>query len=363
MNSNSGTTANSNSKRARLNEALARIDKELDRSDSPHTTARTACVANLGEHRLAVWRWVNVRLQRGPAHPARPRDCGAALVCAQQALDELNRQRARGAQGDRRGARRISAGSRALAAAQRDRSRAHDAGRNEQSRRALATAQRARSPTRAARRWAMTLRHRAQVGEYTVLRFIGAGGFGEVFEAREKSTQHRVALKLLHNAGTCTEPEKFKRQRSTPIACASARGPFQLSLRRGWTRTRHVLGSLLISSHRRLGARGGDEAETAHRAAPFVGRSERDSLLCDGCAAPCAREQRRTRATGNGQGAGEGKPTGYFSCSQPNRSDFALIRTPFVYPHTHTTILSFYETHQSETQDSPWILTLIHGTE
>ncbi|MFO0562908.1 MAG: serine/threonine-protein kinase [Polyangiales bacterium] len=58
----------------------------------------------------------------------------------------------------------------------------------------------------------MTLSPGAQVGEYIVLHFIGAGGFGEVFEAREKSTQHRVALKLLLNAGAGTDPEKFKRE-------------------------------------------------------------------------------------------------------------------------------------------------------
>lgn len=58
----------------------------------------------------------------------------------------------------------------------------------------------------------MTLSPGARVGEYIVVRFIGVGGFGEVYEAREKNTQHRVALKLLHNADTNTDPEKFKRE-------------------------------------------------------------------------------------------------------------------------------------------------------
>ncbi|MFO0562909.1 MAG: hypothetical protein U0269_33120 [Polyangiales bacterium] len=64
--------------RERLDEVLARIDKELDRSDSPHTTAGTAYVggiaklgANLDAYLLEVWRWVNVRLQRDPDEIAR----------------------------------------------------------------------------------------------------------------------------------------------------------------------------------------------------------------------------------------------------------------------------------------------------
>jgi serine/threonine-protein kinase len=58
----------------------------------------------------------------------------------------------------------------------------------------------------------MTLPPGTQVGEYIVFRFIGAGGFGEVYEARAKSTQHRVALKLLHDAAKCTDLERFKRE-------------------------------------------------------------------------------------------------------------------------------------------------------
>jgi hypothetical protein len=64
--------------RERLDEVLARIDKELNRSDSPHTTSGTAYVggiaklgANLDAYLLEVWRWVNVRMQRDPDEVAR----------------------------------------------------------------------------------------------------------------------------------------------------------------------------------------------------------------------------------------------------------------------------------------------------
>lgn len=58
----------------------------------------------------------------------------------------------------------------------------------------------------------MTLVPGTQVGEYIIVRPLGAGGFGQVYEAREKSTQHRVALKLLHSTRRDADPEKFKRE-------------------------------------------------------------------------------------------------------------------------------------------------------
>lgn len=64
--------------RERLDQVLARIDKELARTDSPHTTAGTAYVggiaklgANLDAYLLEVWRWVNARLGRDPDAIAR----------------------------------------------------------------------------------------------------------------------------------------------------------------------------------------------------------------------------------------------------------------------------------------------------
>lgn len=64
--------------RERLDEVLARVDRELERSDSPNATAGTAYVggiaklgANLDAYLLDVWRWINVRLQRDPDAIAR----------------------------------------------------------------------------------------------------------------------------------------------------------------------------------------------------------------------------------------------------------------------------------------------------
>lgn len=52
----------------------------------------------------------------------------------------------------------------------------------------------------------------AHIGEYIVVRPLGAGGFGEVYEAREKSTRNRVALKVLHDTRAWQDHEKFKRE-------------------------------------------------------------------------------------------------------------------------------------------------------
>ena len=64
--------------RDRLAAVLERIDKELDRSDSPHTTAGTAYVggitklgAALDHYLLEVWRWLCARAALAPELIAR----------------------------------------------------------------------------------------------------------------------------------------------------------------------------------------------------------------------------------------------------------------------------------------------------
>src|SRR4029077_2026921 len=37
-----------------------------------------------------------------------------------------------------------------------------------------------------------------KIGEYTVLRLVGEGGMGKVYEAEERLSKRRVALKVLH---------------------------------------------------------------------------------------------------------------------------------------------------------------------
>jgi hypothetical protein len=78
MTANSGTTVSTTSMRERLDEVLARIDKELQRADSASTTAGTTYVggvtrlgASLEAYLLEVWRWANVRLRRDPEEVAR----------------------------------------------------------------------------------------------------------------------------------------------------------------------------------------------------------------------------------------------------------------------------------------------------
>lgn len=78
MKENSGTTMSTTAMRERLDEVLARIEKELDRSDSVSTTAGTTYVggvtrmgASLEAYLLEVWRWSNARLRRDPEEVAR----------------------------------------------------------------------------------------------------------------------------------------------------------------------------------------------------------------------------------------------------------------------------------------------------
>lgn len=77
MNAYPPTIATTVSMRERLDELLARIDKEIARSNSPHTaaTAYIGGMAKLGAcldaYLLEVWCWVNIRLRRDPYEVAR----------------------------------------------------------------------------------------------------------------------------------------------------------------------------------------------------------------------------------------------------------------------------------------------------
>jgi serine/threonine-protein kinase len=57
----------------------------------------------------------------------------------------------------------------------------------------------------------------AQIGKYRVLREIGRGGMGVVFEAENTEVRHRVAIKML-NAEYASEPQVLARFRSEGIA-------------------------------------------------------------------------------------------------------------------------------------------------
>src|SRR5688572_21886029 len=51
-----------------------------------------------------------------------------------------------------------------------------------------------------------------RLGRYEVLAQVGAGGMGEVFAARDPELDRRVAIKVLHGAGTTAGRERLRRE-------------------------------------------------------------------------------------------------------------------------------------------------------
>ena len=63
----------------------------------------------------------------------------------------------------------------------------------------------------------MAARKLTQIGSYRVIREIGRGGMGAVYEAEHLRVKNRVAIKVLHPE-YCKEPQIVARFRQEPMA-------------------------------------------------------------------------------------------------------------------------------------------------
>lgn len=106
-----------------------------------------------------------------------------------------------------------------------------------------------------------TLSPGALVGEYVIVRPLGEGGFGEVYEARDQRTQHRVALKVLHRASMSdTQRERFAREalisnrvsESSSFVPKVVRAAFDEQLERAWLAIEYIEGEPLSAATERI---------------------------------------------------------------------------------------------------------------
>lgn len=106
-----------------------------------------------------------------------------------------------------------------------------------------------------------TLSPGALVGEYVIVRPLGEGGFGEVYEARDRQTQLCVALKVLHRARmTDTQRERFAREAliSNRVSESSSfvpkvfRAAFDEQLERAWLAIEYIGGDPLSAVTQRV---------------------------------------------------------------------------------------------------------------
>ena len=75
----------------------------------------------------------------------------------------------------------------------------------------------------------MSLQAGDHLGPYEILGFVGAGGMGEVYRARDPRLNRAVAIKVLH-AAVVADPERLRRFTAEAQAIAALNHPNVLTI-------------------------------------------------------------------------------------------------------------------------------------